>query len=85
MRADRQRKDSRRVHGAINRLVIEAERGALEDEVWVLYVSPLKALANDIRLNFEEPLEGAASVARETGIKIAGYPRWTAHRRHARQ
>ena len=56
---------------AINRLVIEAERGALQDEVSVLYVSPLKALANDIRLNLEEPLEGAAGVARELGIKIA--------------
>ncbi len=56
---------------AINRLVVEAEQGALPDEVSVLYVSPLKALANDIRLNLEEPLEGAAAVARETGIKIA--------------
>src|SRR5580700_6754099 len=56
---------------AINRLVVEAEQGALRDEVSVLYVSPLKALANDIRLNLEEPLEGAATVARETGIKIA--------------
>ncbi|HLI80506.1 MAG TPA: DEAD/DEAH box helicase, partial [Candidatus Binataceae bacterium] len=36
---------------AINRLVVEAEAGALRDEVSVLYVSPLKALANDIRLN----------------------------------
>jgi len=56
---------------AINRLVVEAEAGALQDEVSVLYVSPLKALANDIRLNLEEPLEGASAVARETGIKIA--------------
>jgi ATP-dependent Lhr-like helicase len=56
---------------AINRLVVEAEQGALRDEVSVLYVSPLKALANDIRLNLEEPLEGARAVARETGIKIA--------------
>ena len=56
---------------AINRLVVEAEQGALRDEVSVLYVSPLKALANDIRLNLEEPLEGASAVARETGIKIA--------------
>src|SRR5580700_10441798 len=56
---------------AINRLVVEAEQGALRDEVSVLYVSPLKALANDIRLNLEEPLDGAAAVARETAIKIA--------------
>ena len=56
---------------AINRLVVEAEQGALRDEVSVLYVSPLKALANDIRLNLEEPLEGASEVARESEIKIA--------------
>ncbi len=56
---------------AINRLVVDAEEGVLRDEVSVLYVSPLKALANDIRLNLEEPLEGADGVAREAGIKIA--------------
>jgi ATP-dependent Lhr-like helicase len=44
---------------AINRLVIEAEQGALCDEISVLYVSPLKALANDIRINLEEPLTGS--------------------------
>src|SRR5271170_3382102 len=42
---------------AINRLVVDAEQGALQDQVSVLYVSPLKALANDIRINLEEPLE----------------------------
>jgi ATP-dependent Lhr-like helicase len=56
---------------AIDRLVVEAEQGVLQDEVSVLYVSPLKALANDIRLNLEEPLEGAAAVAHESGLKIA--------------
>ena len=49
---------------AINRLVREAERGALRDEVSVLYVSPLKALANDIRLNLEEPLRNSACANR---------------------
>src|SRR5258708_10323415 len=51
---------------AINGLVLEAERGLLRDEVSVLYVSPLKALANDIRLNLEEPLNGV----RETGAEL---------------
>ena len=54
---------------AINRLVVEAEQGALQDEVSVLYVSPLKALANDIRLNLEEPLEGAARSRARPGSK----------------
>src|SRR6185312_10686086 len=55
---------------AINRLVCDAEAGALEDEVAVLYVSPLKALANDIRLNLEEPLAGVAGTARRMGIEL---------------
>jgi ATP-dependent Lhr-like helicase len=50
---------------AINRLIVEAEAGELRDEVSVLYVSPLKALANDIRLNLQEPLEGVRAVAQE--------------------
>jgi len=56
---------------AINRLVLEAENDALIDEVSVLYVSPLKALANDIRLNLEEPLSGVKAVASEFGLKLA--------------
>jgi ATP-dependent helicase Lhr and Lhr-like helicase len=56
---------------AINRLIVEAEAGQLRDEVSVLYVSPLKALANDIRLNLEEPLHGVRSVAVEMGMTLA--------------
>ena len=56
---------------AINRLVLDAENDALIDEVSVLYVSPLKALANDIRLNLEEPLSGVKAVALELGLKLA--------------
>jgi ATP-dependent helicase Lhr and Lhr-like helicase len=56
---------------AINRLVLDAEQAALRDEVSVLYVSPLKALANDIRLNLEEPLAGIRETARESGVNLA--------------
>src|SRR5437879_4538484 len=35
--------------------------------VRVLYVSPLKALNNDIYRNLQLPLEGVAEVARQTG------------------
>jgi ATP-dependent helicase Lhr and Lhr-like helicase len=48
---------------AINRLVVEAETGRLLDRISVLYVSPLKALANDIRINLEEPFTGVRGVA----------------------
>jgi ATP-dependent Lhr-like helicase len=44
---------------AIDLLVHEAlERGGLQDETYILYVSPLKALSNDIRRNLEAPLAG---------------------------
>jgi ATP-dependent Lhr-like helicase len=56
---------------AINRLIVEAHAGTLRDEVSVLYVSPLKALANDIRLNLEEPLNGVREVAAEMGLTLA--------------
>ncbi|HZP46505.1 MAG TPA: DEAD/DEAH box helicase [Candidatus Binataceae bacterium] len=52
---------------AIDRLVADAEKGALADEVSVLYVSPLKALANDIRLNLEEPLNGICAKVAQLG------------------
>ncbi len=45
---------------AIDALVCEgvAHGGALPDETRVVYVSPLKALSNDIHVNLEEPLAG---------------------------
>src|SRR5271168_279546 len=56
---------------AINGLVLDAAADQLRDEVSVLYVSPLKALANDIRLNLEEPLQGVREVGAETGIDLS--------------
>jgi ATP-dependent helicase Lhr and Lhr-like helicase len=43
---------------AIDQLVKEGCRGALPDETRVVYVSPLKALSNDIQRNLEAPLNG---------------------------
>ena len=47
---------------ALDELVREglANGGALPDATLAVYVSPLKALSNDIRLNLERPLEGIA-------------------------
>ncbi len=60
---------------AIDALVCEAEEGRLADEVRVLYVSPLKALSNDIRRNLEEPLAGIQQrVLRPLGIRAAVRP-----------
>ena len=70
---------------AINGLVIEAARDRLRDEVSVLYVSPLKALANDIRLNLEEPLQGVRAAGAETGLESFAHSRRASHRRHVGQ
>jgi len=43
---------------AINDLVEQSRRRPLQDGVQVLYVSPLKALSNDIDRNLQQPLEG---------------------------
>jgi ATP-dependent Lhr-like helicase len=43
---------------AIDELVREGEVFGLPDETRVLYISPLKALSNDIQKNLEEPLAG---------------------------
>src|SRR5271170_2214663 len=43
---------------AIDSLVREGIQGPLPDETRVLYVSPLKALSNDIQRNLEAPLAG---------------------------
>ncbi|WP_103103024.1 DEAD/DEAH box helicase [Pseudomonas sp. LFM046] len=52
---------------AIDELVHEGlEQGGLPDRCTVVYVSPLKALSNDIRINLEEPLAGIrAELARQ--------------------
>ena len=42
----------------IDRLKREAREGTLEDGLQVVYISPLKALGNDIRENLKRPLEG---------------------------
>ena len=42
--------------------------GGLPDETVVVYVSPLKALSNDIRLNLEAPLEGIRAELAALGL-----------------
>ena len=51
----------------IDRLVRKAVSGALEDRVEVVYVSPLKALGNDIQKNLERPLAEIAELAGQRG------------------
>jgi ATP-dependent Lhr-like helicase len=57
---------------SIDRLIREAEKQPLTDEVNVLYISPLKALSNDIRRNLEDPLAEIEQVAIELGYPSHG-------------
>jgi ATP-dependent Lhr-like helicase len=52
----------------IDRLVRKALSGELTDETEVLYVSPLKALSNDIQKNLEVPLGEILQLAGQRGI-----------------
>src|SRR5579872_3271621 len=52
----------------IDRLVRKALSGALTDKTEVLYVSPLKALSNDIQKNLEGPLGEILQLAGERGL-----------------
>lgn len=52
----------------IDRLVRKAITGALKDEIEVLYVSPLKALGNDIQKNLEVPLGEIVQLAGARGF-----------------
>src|SRR5256712_736098 len=51
----------------INELYAKQLRGELEDRIYCLYVSPLKALANDINRNLEEPLRELTQLAQKEG------------------
>jgi len=55
---------------AIDRLIRKAEAGELEERVEVVYVSPLKALSNDIQRNLDDPLAQIAEVAKEMGYEL---------------
>ena len=57
---------------AIDELVREGlmRPDGLPDETRVVYVSPLKALGNDIRKNLEEPLAELEAVAAKSWVKL---------------
>lgn len=57
---------------AINDLVVQGLAEGLDDQVLVLYVSPLKALSNDIRKNLQEPLAGIAEALQAQGLPDVG-------------
>jgi ATP-dependent Lhr-like helicase len=54
---------------ALDELVREGQAGALPDETRVVYVSPLKALSNDIESNLAAPLAGIRAELARLGLR----------------
>ncbi len=55
---------------AINELILLGRENRLEDKIYVLYISPLRALNNDIKRNLDEPLREIKEVAEELGYRL---------------
>src|SRR3989344_4233290 len=54
----------------LNYLIILAEKNELENKVYAVYTSPLKALTNDIHKNLVEPLEEIKKIAKNKNIHL---------------
>lgn len=54
----------------INELATLSENNLLEDKIYCIYISPLRALSNDIQRNLEEPLEQIKKIGKEEGKNI---------------
>ncbi len=54
----------------LDQLFRQAAEGTLTDATQVLYVSPLKALGNDVQKNLLEPLEQLKKRARQAGVEL---------------
>ncbi|HEY4368254.1 MAG TPA: DEAD/DEAH box helicase [Steroidobacteraceae bacterium] len=61
---------------AIDELVREGVQWGLPDETRVVYVSPLKALSNDIHKNLEAPLAGIREHLRDHSIRDVDIRSW---------
>lgn len=55
---------------SIDRLIKRALDGSLDDRTRVVYVSPLKALGNDIAKNLQQPLEEIYELAGREGVLL---------------
>ncbi len=54
----------------LNYLVVLARKGELEEKVYAVYSSPLKALNNDIFVNLIRPLEEINELANKNGVEL---------------
>ncbi len=56
----------------LNELIDSGEKGILEDKTYAVYISPLKALGNDIFINLTQPLKEIEKIAeKRLGIRVA--------------
>jgi ATP-dependent helicase Lhr and Lhr-like helicase len=61
---------------AIDTLVRQGLEGGLKDETQIVYVSPLKALSNDIHRNLEMPLNGIRKALAAQGLPDVAIRSW---------
>ena len=61
---------------AIDSLVRQGLKGELKDETQVVYVSPLKALSNDIQRNLQAPLAGIREMLRAQDLPEVDIRTW---------
>ena len=54
----------------MNELFLLAKSNKLEDKIYCVYISPLKALSNDIKRNLMTPLEEIYELAERKGVKL---------------
>ena len=54
----------------LNHLVNLAEKNELENKIYAVYCSPLKALSNDIHKNLIEPLEEIEKIAQTHNVNL---------------
>ncbi|MCH8067225.1 MAG: ATP-dependent helicase [Nanoarchaeota archaeon] len=56
----------------LNELIDSSEKGILEDKIYCVYISPLRALSEDIKVNLTNPLkEMEESSGKKFGIRVA--------------
>ena len=56
----------------LNEIIDSSEKNILEDKIYCVYISPLKALSSDIQINLVEPLREMEAIAnKKFGIRVA--------------
>ena len=54
----------------LNQLIKYSNEDTLEEKIYCVYISPLKALANDVKRNLSDPLDQMRELAAREGMKV---------------